>query len=1230
MKRVIKDQNKMKNTMYIVFGVFALALFGITMSNPSYAEEWLIIDDALDAVAQQITSGSWGFEKVEEEKLIQPVENDEGEDKDIVEPEVTSDEEIEEWESEDKENGEENKEVNVDEIVEDKEQTPEDKEEVESWDNNVEESYGVNNENTEIYDEKINGNKEELILENVQDDQKGKELENDILDPLKLQNNNSLTASSQENPYIIYDEENWLITVYSQDLSYWITLQDKNLGATSVGQYWNYYQWWNNEPIDPNNHNDISTSMSAWWWWSDNYSQTNIIRWYDTVNHIAINVENRKWPCPSWYHVPSQWEFSELIRLYANAKQLEDYLIPWENWLYWMRDLEIDELDFNKDLKFVYWWRKIRRYNNFENIWTNGNYWTSTPHTEWGYRFYIKLGKTYIWTNWKDWASILMSVRCFKNNYLTYPKIVTYHPNWWAFSWMEVNEIKKFTYNYSWTEIIPIYNVEIPDRKSNDVSQQSWWMFAWWYTKDWTNGDWWEEFDFETSSENTVYAKWLPFNDLSITMWDITFTLMDRNLWAIKSELNFSEWNYDEDTLWFYYQRWNNHWFRVDWNNWEMANLSTDTNLKDVTNYWPWNYFYNKDFIFNNSSSWHTPTNRNLWWAQQDLDTYRRWPCPKWYHIPKKAEFNSIIEKFNTRKISDEWVEFCNSKNFTSNNFCLASKLLIPLAWYIWSNIKIYSKWSFIGLSSSTTQEYSDNNSRTFYIWNSGIYSNWMSIKSQAHQLRCFKDEIKKIVYETNWWYFNTTPISISTWWWENSRSLTVPKKNDLPNVFWGWYTTKDFEEWTLVTTSNLKSDTDEIKLYAKWDANTFTISFDADNGEVNPENITVTYDSQYPELPVVNKTWYTFLWWYNWEESINSWDIVKIIEDTTLTAKRNINKYKIIFDTDGWNEISPIEKDYNSIINITLPTPTKECNSFSWWNAELPGTMPAHNITLKAKWNYTCSRSSWWGWRKSTPATSEIDKPAETTAEIAIENEHNSATDEEKGISDVDKPSLNEETSKEVISVTQEITEDGTEIEIVVEAVAIKNTNIVATVRTETPVNWTNSSSSSSTTHTKEQVDAYSFAKSNWLTTTSSIEEAKMNTELTRIQMAKMLSNFAINVLWQEPDTEKGVVKFDDVTNKMDKQYDNAVIKAYQLWIMWQNVKNNEFRPNDEVTRAEFASALSRLLYNTEEWEYKWTWKYYIPHIAKLYNEWIINKADPKIKEKRWYVMTMLKRVVE
>ena len=285
---------------------------------------------------------------------------------------------------------------------------------------------------------------------------------------------------------------------------------------------------------------------------------------------------------------------------------------------------------------------------------------------------------------------------------------------------------------------------------------------------------------------------------------------------------------------------------------------------------------------------------------------------------------------------------------------------------------------------------------------------------------------------------------------------------------------------------------------------------------------------------------------------------------------------------------------------------------------------MPDSAVTFTANWNYICSRYSWAWWRKSETNTREIAIDTNT------ENEHNSADEKENSeISEVSKTTLNDETSNQVISVKQEISEDGT-VEAIVETVKIRNTDIIATVRTEVNQSNLSSSLSSNTTHTKEQNDAYSFAKYNWITTTKSIETAEMDTELTRIQMAKMVSNYAINVLWQEPDISKWTVQFKDVTDEMDKQYDNAVTKAYQLWIMWQNINNNKFRPNDEVTRAEFSATLSRLLYHTEEWKYKWTWKYYVPHVAKLYNEWIINKVNPKMKEKRWYVMTMLMRTVK
>ena len=63
-----------------------------------------------------------------------------------------------------------------------------------------------------------------------------------------------------------------------------------------------------------------------------------------------------------------------------------------------------------------------------------------------------------------------------------------------------------------------------------------------------------------------------------------------------------------------------------------------------------------------------------------------------------------------------------------------------------------------------------------------------------------------------------------------------------------------------------------------------------------------------------------------------------------------NTNQYTITFDTNGGSEIAPITQDYGT--NITSPAdPTREGYTFKGWDMEIPTTMPAENITLKAKW---------------------------------------------------------------------------------------------------------------------------------------------------------------------------------------------------------------------------------------------------------------------------------------
>ena len=137
------------------------------------------------------------------------------------------------------------------------------------------------------------------------------------------------------------------------------------------------------------------------------------------------------------------------------------------------------------------------------------------------------------------------------------------------------------------------------------------------------------------------------------------------------------------------------------------------------------------------------------------------------------------------------------------------------------------------------------------------------------------------------------------------------------------------------------------------------------------------------------------------------------------------------------------------------------------------------------------------------------------------------------------------------------------------------------------------------------EQIKAYYWAYNNWITSKKSFKEADVEWELTRIAMAKMLAFYAINQLWRQI-APKAVPEWPDMTNELNDQYNNWVRLAYLLWIMWIWIK--EYRPFDTVTRAEFATALSRLLYWTKDGN-----PYYKTHLAKLKNSGIINQDNPK-----------------
>ena len=139
---------------------------------------------------------------------------------------------------------------------------------------------------------------------------------------------------------------------------------------------------------------------------------------------------------------------------------------------------------------------------------------------------------------------------------------------------------------------------------------------------------------------------------------------------------------------------------------------------------------------------------------------------------------------------------------------------------------------------------------------------------------------------------------------------------------------------------------TDNITLYAKWAANTYTITFDTAGGsEIAP--ITQDYGTNIAAPADPTREGYTFI---GWDREIPE---TMPAENMTVTAQWEINQYTITFDTNGGSEIAPITQDYGTV--ITAPeAPEREGYTFIGWDKAIPETMPAENITLKARWKDT------------------------------------------------------------------------------------------------------------------------------------------------------------------------------------------------------------------------------------------------------------------------------------
>ena len=148
----------------------------------------------------------------------------------------------------------------------------------------------------------------------------------------------------------------------------------------------------------------------------------------------------------------------------------------------------------------------------------------------------------------------------------------------------------------------------------------------------------------------------------------------------------------------------------------------------------------------------------------------------------------------------------------------------------------------------------------------------------------------------------------------------------------------------------------DVTTLTVQWTAPTYTVTLHANGGTINSGNVTgYTYGvgATLPTADDMTYTGHTFKGWYD-NENLTGSPVTAIggteMGNKEYWAKWEINQYTITVKPENGKADITITQDYGT--PITAPAdPTREGYTFIGWDKEIPATMPAENITLKARW---------------------------------------------------------------------------------------------------------------------------------------------------------------------------------------------------------------------------------------------------------------------------------------
>ena len=194
----------------------------------------------------------------------------------------------------------------------------------------------------------------------------------------------------------------------------------------------------------------------------------------------------------------------------------------------------------------------------------------------------------------------------------------------------------------------------------------------------------------------------------------------------------------------------------------------------------------------------------------------------------------------------------------------------------------------------------------------------------------------------------------------EYGHAATKPADPTLKGyTFAFWYLGEDEQNATAYDFNT--PVTGDITLTAKWNINKYTVTFNSYGGTPVPPAQEVEYGHTATKPADPTLKGYTFAFWYLGEDEQNAtaYDFnTPVTENITLTAKWNINKYTVTFNSYGGTPVPPVQEVEYGLTATKPAAPEKTGYTFDgWYLGDEKYDFSAaveQNITLTAKWHVT------------------------------------------------------------------------------------------------------------------------------------------------------------------------------------------------------------------------------------------------------------------------------------